>query len=225
MSVPAVARRRRAATLVALGLALTPASLRAQSSGQSPLSPLLEVIALDRNLLAIDSEGGGEKSLRLELGEQLVWSRSKGRIGVAVTDRRMLAVATLSGSWQQVRYMDGEEIPEEALMGDRVALILTNKRALGFDSVNRNLFEYRIGPNEQWSETSVAANVVVVLTNRLALGLAAGPAGFRNASLRIGESIEHLEAFANHVSLVTPARLLIFRASSGSWEEQRRRLR
>lgn len=197
---------------------------QARAQGDTPLSPVLEVVELPRLLLAIDSEGGGETPVRLEVGEAVYWKGSRGRVGAAITDRRMLMVATRSGSWQDVRFQRGERIPEAAELGDRVVLFTTDDRAIGFDSVNRNVALASIGPQESWGQVSVSANVAVVMTNRRALALGAGSGGFFEVKLRVGEAAEYVSAFANHATVSTPDRLLIFRAPTGAWGERRLRL-
>jgi len=206
------------ALLLAFGM-VTAAPALAQN--QSPLSPLLEVQVLGRDLLAIDSEGGGQRSERLERGETVLYTRSQGRVGVVVTDRRLLAIATRSGSWQQARYRHGEPPPADVEIGDRVALALMQTRAVGFDGGSRNIVESSIGPRETVVDSAVGPNVVVVITDRRALGLSADRGGFFEVPIRLGEQIQSLTAFANHATLQTSQRLLIFRGPAATWEEKR----
>jgi hypothetical protein len=207
------------APLLAFGIVTAAAAALAQN--QSPLSPLLEVQVLGRELLAIDSEGGGQRSERLERGETVLYTRSQGRVGVVVTDRRLLAIATRSGSWQQARYRHGEPAPADVEIGDRVALALMQTRAVGFDGGSRNIVESSIGPRETVVDSAVGPNVVVVITDRRALGLSADRGGFFEVPIRLGEQIQSLTAFANHATLQTSQRLLIFRGPAATWEEKR----
>ena len=206
------------APLLALGMVTAAAAL---AQNQSPLSPLLEVQVLGRELLAIDSEGGGQRSERLERGETVLYTRSQGRVGVVVTDRRLLAIATRSGSWQQARYRHGEPPPADVEIGDRVALALMKTRAVGFDGGSRNIVESSIGPRETVIDSAVGPNVVVVITDRRALGLSSDRGGFFEVPIRLGEQIQSLTAFANHATLQTSQRLLIFRGPAATWEEKR----
>ena len=84
--------------VVFAALAFATGMLPARAGENSPLSPLLEVQIVGREVLAIDSENGGQRSERLERGEAVLYTRSQGRGGVVVTDRRMLAISTGSGS-------------------------------------------------------------------------------------------------------------------------------
>jgi len=206
------------ALLLAFGMGPAAAAL---AQNQSPLSPLLEVQVLGRELLAIDSEGGGQRSERLERGETVLYTRSQGRVGVVVTDRRLLAIATRSGAWQQARYRNGEAPPADVEIGDRVALALMQTRAVGFDGGSRNLVDSSIGPRETVIDSAVGPNVVVVITDRRALGLSSDRGGFFEVPIRLGEQIQSVTAYANHATLQTSQRLLIFRGPAATWEEKR----
>jgi len=187
----------------------------------SPLSPLLEVQIVGREVLAIDSENGGQRSERLERGEAVLYTRSQGRVGLVVTDRRMLAISSGSGSFQVARYRKGEGPPSDVQIGDRVALAMMQSRAVGFDGSSHNLVESTIGPREIVLDTAVGPNVAMVVTDRRALGLSADRGGFFDVRLRVGEQFQSLSAYANHATLQTSQRLLIFRGPDATWEERR----
>jgi hypothetical protein len=212
--------RLAAAALLVLGVA-SPARAR----DASPLEPLLEVQVLGRELIAIDAEGGGQRTTRLEREERVLFTRSQGRVGVVVTDRRLLAVATRSGAWQETRFRNGETPPATVDLGDRVALALLAQRAIGFDGGSRNLIESTLGPREIVVDTAVGQNVVVVATDRRALGLSSDRGGFFEVRLRSGEVVESIDAFARHATVSTSQRLLTFRGEAASWEERRKSLR
>lgn len=234
--VPACGRRapgtrghfRLAIVLVGFAcLAVPPASRSFEQfdpRSQTPLSDILEIVALPRSLLAIDATSGGSVEEDLELGETVLWQRTRGRVGAVVTDRRLLLVATNSGSWQSTRFGQGERPPSSVLLGDRVAAVHTKRRILGFDGGSGNLVESSLGPREVVRETAVGENVAVVLTDRRALGLSPFAGGFFPAPILLGERIESVEAKANLATITTQRRLLIFRAGTGNWEERRRDL-
>jgi len=189
------------------------------------IAPTLEVQVLDRDLLAIDSESGGQRAQRLERGERVLYWRTAGRVGVVVTDRRVLAVATVSAAWQEARYRKDEAPPADVGIAGRVALALTRTRAIGFDGGSGNLIEAELGPREVVLDSTVGQDVVVVVTDRRALGLSAERGGFFEVRLRTGETIESLTALTDHATLQTSDRLLIFRADTAAWEERRRTIR
>jgi len=210
---------------LALALSLPLASIARAERNDAVLAPLLEVQVLDRELLAIDAEGGGQRSARLERGEQVLYTRSQGRVGAVVTDRRLLAVATRSGAWQSARFRKDESPPADVELGDRVALALMATRAVGFDGGSGNLIEASLGPREIVLDHAVGQNVAVVVTDRRALGLSSDRGGFFEIRLRAGEAIESLSALAKHATLQTSQRLLTFRGETAAWEERRRTLR
>lgn len=191
----------------------------------SPLLDLLEIIVLPRAILAIDAGGGGQLEERLLRGERVLWTESQGRVGVVLTDQRVLAVSTISASWQSIRYRRGEIMPERATLGDRVALLLTNKRAVGFDGNSGNLIERSMGPGEPILGFAVGENVAVVVTPRRALGLSPFTGGFFETSIHVGEKLESTVAQANMATVTLSNRLLFFRAPTGSWEERNLELR
>ena len=202
-------------------LAIATCGILARAGENSPLSPLLELQIVGREVLAIDSENGGQRSERLERGEAVLYTRSQGRVGVIVTDRRLLAISTGSGSFQVSRYRKGEGPPADVLIGDRVALAMMQSRAVGFDGNSHNIVESTIGPREIVLDTVVGANVAMVVTDRRALGLSPDRGGFFELRLRVGEQFQSLSAYANHATLQTSQRLLTFRGPDAAWEERR----
>lgn len=212
-----------AALLVAAPLAARDAGAQ-PTRGDVPLADVLEVMLIDRDLVAVDAEGGGQVSLRLELGENVLWREARGRVGVVLTDRRVLAVAAGSAAWQETRYRRSESPPKHALLGQRVALVATGDRAIGFNGETGNLLETDLGPRERLLRQRVGENVAVVVTDRRALGLSPFVGGFFPAKLDLGEVVESLEARSNVATLTTQRRVLVFRAPTGSWESRRREL-
>jgi len=216
-----VARR----ALAALSILLLCTAARAQPRDEVPLADVLEILELDRQLLAVDARGGGEVSLSLRLGEQVLWKQANGRVAMALTDQRILGVATGSAAWQQLDRMNGEEIPGRAELGDRVGLLVTSRRVVGFDGGSGNLVESPLGLREQLVATAVGRNIAVLVTDRRALGLSPQVGGFFDARVQLGEEIERVEAQANIATVTTDRRLLIFRSPTTTWEERQRTLR
>ena len=209
-----------AAVLLLLGQ-LPPGSVSAQPRREtSPLADLLQIVVRPREILAIDANSGSQRSVELELGEQVTWHGTRGAVALALTDRRILAVTNRSGFWQSERYRAGERPPPTGLLGDRVALVVTNKRALGLDGGSGNLLDEDLGLRESVILSRVGENVAVVVTDRRALGVSPFAGGFFPVDLRLSEKIESLSAAANLATLVTSHRLLTFRATTGSWEER-----
>jgi hypothetical protein len=211
--------------LLTIGGLLLAAPAGAQLLDEVPLADVLEVLVLDRNLVAIDAEGGGQRDVQLRLEERLLWTGARGRVGVALTDQRILAVAVGSAAWQSENRLRGEVVPDRALLGDRVALVVSSLRVLGFNGGSGNFAETRLGPREKVLALRTGENVAVVVTDRRALGLSPSVGGFFETPINLVERLESVEAAANLATVTTHRRVLIFRAPSGSWEERLRTLR
>jgi hypothetical protein len=216
---------RRFARAAGLAFALAASGAAAFEDDAGLLADDLEIAVLERELLSIDARGGGQRSADLELGERVLWTGTRGRVGVALTDRRVLAVSTESAAWQATRFRRTEVAPERALLGARVALLSTRVRVIGFDGGSGNLVESALGPKEELLSGVVGQNVAVAVTDRRALGLSPFVGGFFSADLALGERVDEVRAVANTATIVTSRRLLVFRAPSGTWEERRLDLR
>lgn len=208
-----MARAALAAWILLLGSAAS-----GQAPDEVPLADVLEILEIDRKLLAVDARGGGQVELDLRLNERVKWRAARGRVGMALTDQRVLAVAVASGFWQEAELQSGEHVPGHAELGDRVGLLVTSRRAIGFESEGRNLFESSLGLRERVLASAVGRNVAVLVTDRRALGLSPQAGGFFETTVRLGETIERVVAESNLATVTTNQRLLVFRGPSGSWE-------
>lgn len=186
-----------------------------------PLGDLLSIVFEDNRVIAFGAEGGSITE-KLEPGERVHWHGTQGAVGVVLTDRRVLAVATISASWQETRYQRDERPPQSALLGDRVALTATSERAFGFDGGSGNLIEYQLGPQESLVATQTGSNVAVVATDRKLLGLSPFVGGFFSTPLQVRERLEKISPTPNLVTVTTDRRYLVFRADSTIWTELNR---
>jgi len=189
-----------------------------------PLGDLLEIVVLEdeRELLAVDAEGGGSSTLRLRLDERVLWRDTRGLLGVVLTDERILAVATRSASWQEEDFSQGEDAGSVSVgLGDRVALFWTPRRVLGFVGTTSRFSEVRLGPREEIVRTATGANVAVAVTDRRSLGLSPRAGGFFPIRMQLRERLASVDAGSNLVTIRTDARILVFRGPTGTWEERR----
>lgn len=185
----------------------------------------VDVIAIeidDRDVFAFDALLGRRSTLRLEIGEQILFSESRGRVGLLLTDRRALGVAPGIG-FQEIRYRLDEGVPEIGLVEDRVAIVMTEKRALGFVGAS-GWVEERFTPQETAVALRVGTAAGIVATNRRALGLAPDLGRFVSIAFRIKEKLESVSAQDTIVSVRTDRRILVFSAPRGIWTAQDRRL-
>jgi hypothetical protein len=189
------------------------------------LEDVLEITLIDRDLVAFDALGTATPSLRLEIGEEPVSIESGGRVGVVVTDRRLLAVTNASGNWQEVRFRLHESRPDAAQVGKRVAIVVTDKRLLGFDGQSGRWLSIDVGPHEVVRDARVGAQTAVILTDRSAYGLSPDAGGFFRIPMSIQEKVESVKVGANLATITTSWRILVFRAPVGTWSEERRNIR
>jgi hypothetical protein len=215
-------RRRVRLALAALALgaglrAFGAAAAEVRAPGETPLADVLQLALFERRIVAIDGLAGTETSEDLLLGERVLWSETRGRVGVVLTDQRILAVATRSASWQSERYQRGEGPPPGALLGEQVAVVVTSRRALGFNSGSGNLTDVRLGPRERVLAVDASGAVGVVVTDRRALGVSPFAGGFFEARLNLGEDVEGLAATGNVATVRTSRRVLTFQAGTGAW--------
>lgn len=198
--------------------------LAAPRAPDASLTDTLQIVVLRREVAALDSRGAGPR-VSLERGERVLWYGARGRVGIALTGRRVLAAAVGSASWQESRYRLREDPPAGALLGERVALVLTETRAIGFDGTTGNLVERTLGPGERVLATGIAENVGVVVTGRRALGVSPFAGGFFETPLHVGEDLVGVEATGDLATVRTSRRLLSFRGPSGLWVEESLELR
>jgi hypothetical protein len=190
-----------------------------------PLADILEVLQIDRDLVAVEARSGGLLTLRLRLEEDVVWMGSRGSVGVAFTTQRILAVAADTAAWQEVERFQAELLPEQALLGDRVALIITSRRILGFTERVGNFLESRRILRERVLASRTGQNVAVVVTDRRALAMSPQADSFFETPIQLKERLESVRAASNLATVTTNRRVLIFHGPFGSWEERRRELR
>jgi len=196
-----------------------PAGAELREPGETPLADVLQLLVLERDVVAVDGLAGTELRERLELGEVVLSAESRGRVGVVLTDRRVLAVAVRSGSWQEARYRRGEAPPAGVFLGEQVALVVTSKRAIGFDGGSGNLVERSLGPRERVLAADASGAVGVIVTDRRALGVSPFAGGFFVTKLRVEETLDAVAATGNFATVRTSRRLLTFQAASGAWVE------
>ena len=159
---------------------------------------------------------------RLRLGERVLWSGARGRVGAVLTDQRLLAVTPSASSWRELRYRVGEQPPESVLLEERLALATTTQRALGFDGRSNNWIERDLTPRERVIASRVGPTTGLVVTDRRALGLSVNSGGFFEVDLRLHERFEAATALSGVATVTTSQRVLVFQGNTGHWSERRR---
>lgn len=217
---------RRAAALVVATLALLLAGSASalEPEGVKP-EDRLDLIELDRRVLAVNGKGGGPvATTRLELGERVLALESQGLVGVVTTTSRLLGYSSRSPNPAELRYRVAERPrgPEQVRLGDRVALVIFRTRLAALAPTTGSWLELALAPGEQPERVFADANLAGITTGRRAIAFAPQSGGFVETGLSPRESIERIQISDNSVSLVTPRRLLIFRVGDEIWTEVHR---
>jgi len=202
--------------VVVLALLVGLASVARAGEDRFPIEDAIDVQLIGRELVAVINLGGPLRT-RLEQGEQVVFSGARGRVGVVVTNRRVLGVSPGATGWLEAPRRVQERPSGDPLMGSRVALVLSDQRVLAYDGDAGRWVEESVGPNEAVREVTIAQAVAVVATGRRGLALASGTGRFAEVSLHVGERFESLTSLADVATLRTDRRVLVFRGDSGSW--------
>lgn len=196
---------------------------------QVPLLPdeveRVDVIAIEvdgRDVYAFDALTGQNSTLRLEVAERIVFEKSRGRVGIVLTDRRVLGVAAGLG-WSELRLGIQEEVPSTVLVEDRIAVLASNRRALAFTGSGGWLSE-GFSPGESTISIRVGAAVGLITTNRRALGAAPGSGRFVAKDLQVREVLESVGTQDTLATLRTDRRILVFSAPRALWSEKKRKI-
>lgn len=179
----------------------------------------LDVLSIqqdDRNLYGFNSLTGTRARVRLEIEEVVLFNESRGRVGIVLTDRRALGL-TVGGNFQEVRYRLAERIPDFAVVSERVAVVATTQRVLGFVGKFGGWIEEDLPPGESAEALRAGTGVGIVATNRRALGLAPDVGVFASVSFRLRESLESIDAEDTLATLRTDQRILVFSGPRATW--------
>lgn len=179
----------------------------------------IDIQNLGDELLAI-RDGASPTRIRLEAREKLLWSSAEGAVGVALTDRRFLAVSPTSSGWRQARLRPSDGRFPAAELAANVALLISPKRVLGFDGRSGLLSDTPLTPQEVVLASGADEHVGVVVTNRRTIGWASGFGAPGDHALNVHESFQHLRVRSRTATVRTTKRVLIFTSSSGSWREE-----
>jgi len=190
-----------------------------------PLNELVEVLVVDREMLAFDGVGTKTFREKLKIDEVVLFHGERGAVGVVLTNRRALAVTSTSSEWQEALWRLDERIPKAPRLGDRLALLDTSKRVLAFSTGEGAWAEEEIGPNETVVDVRAGPNCGVVVTSRRALGVSPLASRFFEMRLRVHEDVRDVSADSNLATITTSQRVLVFRSASGTWSERKRRPR
>lgn len=187
-------------------------------SDPRPIEDQLEIVEKGDQLLAIDAWSGSAAIAYLGTNEVVLWSAVRGRVALAITDRRVLAAVPGASGWREREIGVFESSPVRIVLGDRVALLATDRRVLAFEGLSGTWSESSLGPREEVLLAGAGTNVAVAVTRTRVLGVAAARGGLFEAELGIREEATALRVHGSFATVTTKLRILTFRAPDGSWQ-------
>ncbi len=182
------------------------------------------VHTLDGEVIAF-SGLGGSRSIDLEREEEVLAKTSSGCVAMVSTTRRLLVISALAGAWTPIRYQLNESPAYELIIGDLVALAISDKRVIGYDPTSTRVVTANIASRETVTRWGAGASVAAVATDRRLIGFSAGLTSFVERSLRLGEEIEVIDGASDILTVITESRILTLRHGSGLWAERSRGIR
>lgn len=215
--------------LATLALLLTLGGISTPATAEPGVAPedQLDLVTVDRRVIAVSGRNGATFEATLELDERVLHMDTQGLIGVAATNVRLLGASSGAGRFRTLRYRveEREQAPPRLLVADRVVLVQLGHRIVALGATSRDWAELTLGPREELRSTHADANVGAIVTDRRAVAFSPASGGFVQTSLAPGDSLETLSLEPSSVTLVTPRRVLIFHAGGARWTELRRRNR
>jgi hypothetical protein len=207
----------RRALLIALAVAL-PAADRGLE-----IEDRLDIVHVDNRLIAVNAATGALLEARLEVDERVLEVASQGRVGVVVTNVRLLGVGTPSSRWQELRFRKSERAsaPPDVHIEDRVALVPLATRLAVLGGENGRWSELPLGPGEARLRVLADTGLATVLTSRRAIAITPDGA-FIEVGLTPQEVIEATSTRPDSITLTTSHRVLVFRSGALRWAEIRR---
>jgi hypothetical protein len=187
----------------------------------------LNILAVDRRLISVNSVSGAIIETELETGEEVVRIESQGLVGVVATNLRLLGTTAGSVRFKPLRYRieEREGLPALVHVADRVVLVALSQRVVALAATSAGWSQLSLGPRETVERAEADANLAVFATDRRAVAFSPESGGFVAVALTPEEDIESLSVEGSSVTLQTPYRVLVFRAGLPVWTELIRRER
>ena len=190
------------------------------SYGEEEIEDLIDIAESKGKIIAIIK---GQKTITFDLrpNEKVVWSGSKGYLGVFLTDQHFFVISTSLNAWQALPLRLDESGKGVASLSGYIALLVTKDRAVGFDATSNRFIETQLPLQDELVAAEVERYVAVVITSSRAFGLAAESSAFTEIFLGGGETIEKIKLTYSKATVRTSDRLLTFEASGLPWKELR----
>jgi hypothetical protein len=186
---------------------------------QSVTLDRVDVQRIDDELVGI-RDAASTVRIPLLKRERVLWLAARGTVGVALTDRRFLALSVTAARWQEYRF-GREDVEPTVQLGANLALCLTPRRVLHFAAGPGLIGETSLSPSEGVSFAEAEEQVGAVVTNQRVLGFSSTATTAAERRFFVQESFESLHTRATTATVRTSQRLLVYKLSGGGWLEER----
>lgn len=194
--------------------------LEEQDDFRSLSESLIDIQVVGRKVLAIQ-KGETVLARELDLDEGILFRGTQGRMGLVMTNRRLLVVSTFTSDWVELP-LRIEEVAEgkapKVLLSDFLVMVVTRQRLLGFDSQRNVWVKAGIPVNEIVAKALIDKRVAVAITGTTAWGFAFGSAFFVPERFQLGENVLQVETRPLNVNIRTNKRLLVFKSVTATWK-------
>jgi len=184
-------------------------------NAQSPTLDAIEIQVTDDEFVAIGD--GVDRRIRVEGKEEVIYSGARGRIGIVLTNRRLLAVS-FGSRWVQERLLLNDKQPRVELAAN-VALCVTAKRVISY-SPQGGLAKHRLIPGEFVRASRAHEFVAGVLTNKRVMGFSNRSPRAAYARIRAKERYE-LRTLPTSITVTSAERTFTYGRLSGIWSKVR----
>lgn len=156
-------------------------------------------------------------SVDLDVGEEVRSHEEEGYVGAVLTNRRFLAISSLSGEWLSEPLLLGEENIGDITVGEKVAMLVTERRVVGFTYRRDRFVKYQIPVGDLVIAKDAGENYGVVVMSDRAAGLSSETGDFNEIIFDIDETFRSLETATTFATIDTDLNIYSYRGSSGTW--------
>lgn len=200
-------------------------ALVAAQAGRVPVEDRIDVVEVDRRVLAVNANGTVAE-VELDVDERVLATASEGLVAVATTTSRLLGFPAGNPGVRELRYRVAERRapPARIYLAERVALVPLGHRLAALGPASASWNELELAPDETLENVYIDTNLIGVITPLRAIAFAPQSSGFISVALTPEERIEQSSSKPSTLTLTTSRRILIFQSGSRRWIERIRRV-
>ena len=174
-------------------------------------------LQIDKNTILAFSGTEHPVSIALQTGETVKIIRQKGYVGAVLTNIRFLAISSVSGRWLSESLNLDEEDNADLILGEKVAMLVTNSRIIGFTYRRDSFVYYELPMGKRIIEKDAGKDFGIVVMSDRAVGLSSKTGDFTETDFDMDESFKSLEMAATFALVNTNDNIYSYRGSSGAW--------